>query len=163
MTATPPTEFLCPITNDVMREPVIDADGHTYEWSAILRWLQTNPQSPITRRPMTVDELKSNRALVEAIGRWRKAAVQPSAPPPTPISTPIPTPIPTPYYNAAPSPTYVCVNEYPYQVFVDVVPPSRSSQTTTTTMTMTTQSRTLRVLVALAIVIVILVFLFRAL
>lgn len=135
-----------------MREPVIDADGHTYEWSAILQWLQTNPRSPITRRPMTTDELKTNRALVEAIDRWRKASVSVavSAPPPTPYYNAVPAPVPS-----AP-PSYVCVNEYPYQVFVDVVPPARPQ-------TQTLQGRTLRVLVALAIVIVVLIFLFRAL
>jgi hypothetical protein len=155
----PPSEFVCPITNDIMREPVIDADGHTYEWSAILHWLQMNPRSPITRRPMSVDELKSNRALAEAIGRWQRRSdvTIPSAPPPTP------------YYSATPSPTYVCVNEYPYQVIVDRVPTQTQTQTATATATQTqipaatAQGRTLRVLFALALAISLLVFLFRSL
>lgn len=29
---------ICPITQDVMKEPVIDREGNTYEKSAILEW-----------------------------------------------------------------------------------------------------------------------------
>jgi len=35
---TAPAEFFCPITQDVMREPVCTVDGHTYERIAIERW-----------------------------------------------------------------------------------------------------------------------------
>jgi hypothetical protein len=35
-----PAEFIDCITQEVMQDPVITADGHTYERSAILRWLQ---------------------------------------------------------------------------------------------------------------------------
>lgn len=35
-----PPEFVDCITQEVMRDPVITADGHSYERSAILRWLQ---------------------------------------------------------------------------------------------------------------------------
>ncbi|KAH8972193.1 hypothetical protein BDL97_02G183200 [Sphagnum fallax] len=43
-----PAEFIDCITQEVMQDPVITADGHTYERSAILRWLQTHDTSPIT-------------------------------------------------------------------------------------------------------------------
>ena len=32
--------FLCPITREVMRNPVIAADGHTYERASIERWFE---------------------------------------------------------------------------------------------------------------------------
>jgi hypothetical protein len=35
-----PAEFIDCITQEVMQDPVITADGHSYERSAILRWLQ---------------------------------------------------------------------------------------------------------------------------
>jgi len=35
-----PDEFLCPITNDVMEDPVVASDGYTYEKAAIEEWLQ---------------------------------------------------------------------------------------------------------------------------
>jgi hypothetical protein len=43
-----PEVFVCPITMEVMRDPVIAADGHTYEREAIENWLRrghrTSPQ-----------------------------------------------------------------------------------------------------------------------
>ena len=37
---------------DVMMEPTIGSDGHTYEKAAILEWLSTNSVSPLTGQPM---------------------------------------------------------------------------------------------------------------
>jgi Mg-chelatase subunit ChlD len=46
--------FLCPITQEVMRDPVIGSDGITYERSAIETWFATgNTTSPMTRAPMS--------------------------------------------------------------------------------------------------------------
>lgn len=39
-------EFLCPITCELLREPVVALDGHTYEKSAIEKWLKSNHTSP---------------------------------------------------------------------------------------------------------------------
>ena len=39
-------EFLCPITYELLREPVVALDGHTYEKSAIEKWLKSNHTSP---------------------------------------------------------------------------------------------------------------------
>lgn len=57
---------ICPITQDVMREPVIDKEGNTYEKSAILEWLKTNNISPITRNVISASELIPNRALIQS-------------------------------------------------------------------------------------------------
>ena len=62
-----PGSFKCPITGEVMREPVMDPEGHTYEQDAILHWLQRNATSPITRTALTPAMLKPNRALRDAI------------------------------------------------------------------------------------------------
>ena len=56
---------ICPITQEVLREPVIDYEGNTYEKSAILNWLKINNTSPITRNPLRPDQLVPNRALLE--------------------------------------------------------------------------------------------------
>ena len=68
------SEFLdkhrCPITQEVMRDPVLAPDTHNYEREAITRYLQTNPISPMTRQPMDADQLIANRELrleIEAI------------------------------------------------------------------------------------------------
>ena len=43
----------CPITGEVMIDPVQGKDGQTYERSAILRALSIKLESPITREPMS--------------------------------------------------------------------------------------------------------------
>jgi hypothetical protein len=82
--ASVPEEFLCPITLVVMTDPVMGSDGRTYERAAIVRWLQTNPFSPLTRQPMTIQSLKPNYALRSAIERHRSPRPTASAPPPQP-------------------------------------------------------------------------------
>jgi len=39
--ATPRFQMLCPISCELMRDPVIAADGHTYERAAITRWIES--------------------------------------------------------------------------------------------------------------------------
>lgn len=53
----------CPITSNIMSDPVQGNDGHTYERSAILEWLRRNPISPQTRQPMHPSDLKVNAAI----------------------------------------------------------------------------------------------------
>jgi len=65
-----PVEFLCPITSDLMRDPVMGIDGHTYERSAITTWLSSNAVSPITRVPMTIANIIPNFALRSQIDRF---------------------------------------------------------------------------------------------
>ena len=47
----------CPITGDIMREPVSGNDGSTYERSAIVEWLNRKSISPTTNQPMNINEL----------------------------------------------------------------------------------------------------------
>ena len=37
-----PTNFYCPITGELMNDPVTDKEGNTYEREHILQWLQLN-------------------------------------------------------------------------------------------------------------------------
>jgi len=46
------THFYCPITHDVMKDPVIIEDGHTYEFEAIRTWLDTHDTSPMTNQKL---------------------------------------------------------------------------------------------------------------
>ncbi len=66
-----PSEFMCPISMDLMTDPVIGSDGHTYERSAITEWLQTNTVSPLTRQYMSITNIQPNFALRNAIERWK--------------------------------------------------------------------------------------------
>jgi hypothetical protein len=43
-----PPQFLCPILQDMMEDPVVAMDGHTYERAAIETWFQTSDRSPMT-------------------------------------------------------------------------------------------------------------------
>jgi hypothetical protein len=77
------SSFYCPITAEIMRDPVVDREGNSYERSAIIAWLAKNPKSPVTLRPLTVDELVPNTELKAAIdatfpgGHVATAAVPP--------------------------------------------------------------------------------------
>ena len=65
-----PNEFLCPITLEIMQEPVIASDGNTYERSAILRHINMHaeyPQSPLTRDVLQSNILIANNNLVKMI------------------------------------------------------------------------------------------------
>lgn len=51
----------CPITGQPMSDPVQGNDGHTYERSAITKWLTEKKElSPMTNQSMTVSNLKVN-------------------------------------------------------------------------------------------------------
>jgi uncharacterized protein YegL len=63
MTSDIPSEWKCPITLEIMEDPVICSDGHTYERKAITRWLSTNNNSPRTGLPIDRHTLTPNIAL----------------------------------------------------------------------------------------------------
>jgi hypothetical protein len=55
--------FLCPLSRGVFADPVVAADGITYERLAIERWFQSNPRtalSPVFGRPLQHRNLVSN-------------------------------------------------------------------------------------------------------
>jgi U-box domain len=56
--------FLCPVTKDLVRDPVIDPEGNTFERVAILDWIRIHGASPITRNPLRVDQLYDNTTLL---------------------------------------------------------------------------------------------------
>lgn len=57
----------CPITHEVMNNPVLAPDTYNYERAAITQALSHNPVSPMTRQPMRVDQLIENRELRQEI------------------------------------------------------------------------------------------------
>lgn len=66
-TFNPPNDFYCPITGDLLIDPVIDPYGHSYEKDAITKWLNNKKISPITRKPLFLEDLKPNIALKNGI------------------------------------------------------------------------------------------------
>lgn len=67
-----PKEFYCPITGDLMKEPVSDPNGHTYEKSSIIHWLSIRQTSPITQEPLNVGDLTDNIAMKRSIDEIRE-------------------------------------------------------------------------------------------
>lgn len=62
-----PKEFFCPLTKRVMKDPVIDNDGHSYEREAIERWLRAQSSSPVTNEYLSLDMLQPNKELKSRI------------------------------------------------------------------------------------------------
>ena len=65
----PPNELVCPITQEIMFDPVVASDGRTYERNAIQRWLSTKNTSPMTKEPID-KTLRTNWAIRSAIQRF---------------------------------------------------------------------------------------------
>ena len=42
-------DLRCPITGEILFEPVVASDGHIYEKQALETWLSNNNKSPMTR------------------------------------------------------------------------------------------------------------------
>eukprot|EP00310_Coccolithus_braarudii_P024523 CAMPEP_0183343416 /NCGR_PEP_ID=MMETSP0164_2-20130417/9339_1 /TAXON_ID=221442 /ORGANISM="Coccolithus pelagicus ssp braarudi, Strain PLY182g" /LENGTH=376 /DNA_ID=CAMNT_0025514233 /DNA_START=19 /DNA_END=1149 /DNA_ORIENTATION=- len=63
-----PDSFVCPITSELMADPVSTSDGFTYEREAIEQWLASGHNtSPLTGEPLPRSELTPNHALRSAI------------------------------------------------------------------------------------------------
>ena len=48
-----PVELLCPITNEVMDDPIFTSDGHTYGRRAILKWFMNYSGTGLPTSPNT--------------------------------------------------------------------------------------------------------------
>lgn len=61
--------MMCPIFHTVVQDPVMAADGHTYERTAIENWLQKSNRSPLTREiiPKTLVPNVALKQLIEAL------------------------------------------------------------------------------------------------
>jgi hypothetical protein len=61
----------CPITQTAMREPMSTPDNmHTFEREAIVGWLTLNPVNPLTREPLSFDDMHENVALRAVCDRY---------------------------------------------------------------------------------------------
>ncbi|CAK7326719.1 unnamed protein product [Dovyalis caffra] len=66
-----PDDFLCPISLELMRDPVIVATGQTYERSYIQRWIDTgNSTCPKTQQKLEHMTLTPNYVLRSLITQW---------------------------------------------------------------------------------------------
>jgi hypothetical protein len=61
-------QFMCPILQEVMDDPVIAMDGNTYERSAIETWFQRSDRSPMTNlviQPLLVPNIQLRQLIAE--------------------------------------------------------------------------------------------------
>mmetsp|Transcript_45120 Transcript_45120/g.118348 ORF Transcript_45120/g.118348 Transcript_45120/m.118348 type:complete len:402 (+) Transcript_45120:218-1423(+) len=83
---TIPHHFFCPISQDIMSDPVRTVDGHTYDRVSIERWFQHNHTSPLTGLVLPSVSLESHAVLrqqiedfVAALPPEQKASLNPMA------------------------------------------------------------------------------------
>ena len=72
----PPDAFLCPISHELMVDPVFAADGHSYQRSEIEKWFATGaaagrPTSPMTNSALRSRVLTPNHVLRSQIKDWQ--------------------------------------------------------------------------------------------
>jgi hypothetical protein len=67
-----PSDFICPITLQVMVSPVMTRTGLNFERAAIFGWLEQGSGScPLTRKPLKASDIITNRRLETHIRIWR--------------------------------------------------------------------------------------------
>ena len=75
-----PRQLVCPITHELMQEPVVAEDGHTYEKAAIVEWFRNRNSSPMTNEHLKSTQVIPN-VLVHAIISDYKESKKEAAPP----------------------------------------------------------------------------------
>ncbi|CDP03134.1 unnamed protein product [Coffea canephora] len=68
-----PSQYYCPILQEIMDDPHIAADGFTYEHIAIKTWLDRHDVSPVTKVRLQTKMLTPNHILRSAIQEWRSS------------------------------------------------------------------------------------------
>lgn len=74
-----PVPLLCPITMELMQDPVLCADGRSYERAAIVAWMKYSKLSPVTNDRLSNRKLTSNVALHAVIAGYRAALLDETA------------------------------------------------------------------------------------
>jgi hypothetical protein len=71
MIPPPPSDFVCPLSQKVMQDPVETPDGLNYERIAIEGWLRLIKSCPVYGTPLTAASLKANTSLQWKIRYWQ--------------------------------------------------------------------------------------------
>jgi len=67
----------CPISLEIMEDPVVTRYGDTFDKKHLLNWLNKNELCPLSRRPININELIPNKNLKDCIERYRKLNLLP--------------------------------------------------------------------------------------
>jgi hypothetical protein len=68
-----PEQLICPITGCPMEDPVVAADGHSYDREAILQWFASSTMSPMTGMRMQTTQVFPNFTLRQLSEEFQKA------------------------------------------------------------------------------------------
>lgn len=66
-----PDHLICPITTNLLEDPVIAPSGYTYEREDLRNWVDNNGVDPFTREPLSMNQVIPNRALQEAVKHYK--------------------------------------------------------------------------------------------
>ena len=70
---TVPADFICPLSQQIMLQPLMTRSGHHFERSAILAWLDGgNERCPITSERLKPSDLIPDRRLEALVSFWRE-------------------------------------------------------------------------------------------
>lgn len=68
--------YVCPLSHEIMIDPVIAYDGYTYERSAIEEWFKRKNTSPMTLETLGSRHLIPKRTLRSSIYEWVEEQLQ---------------------------------------------------------------------------------------
>ena len=67
-----PHHFLCPITRELMEDPVLAPDGHTYERTSVVRWFRRSMKSPVTGAELLSTDVVPNFTVRSMIVEFKE-------------------------------------------------------------------------------------------
>ena len=68
-----PRKFQCPLTGEIMEDPVRDSAGHTFEKKAIMGWINCgNEECPDGFESIALSDLTPDLPLKQAIEEWKR-------------------------------------------------------------------------------------------
>ena len=68
----PPITLCCPITQELLEEPVLLDDGHTYERAPIEQWLKNKTTSPVTGEELSSTKVTPNYMARTLAQEWKE-------------------------------------------------------------------------------------------
>jgi len=72
-----PKEFECPLSHELMNDPVQCKQGHTFDRDPIVTWLSHQKREcPLCREPLSPEDLVPNRALKDCIDSFKAKVVE---------------------------------------------------------------------------------------
>lgn len=69
--------YTCPISFEIMVDPVVTKEGYSFERNAILKWLETHTTCPLSRFPLNASDLVPNKSLKQNIENYRELGLLP--------------------------------------------------------------------------------------